>query len=59
LAGKVSEPAEQEYFELAIRPRLGPMVSYLREVDAATKRELYGRQRVCCFRFGGRNRSGW
>ena len=41
LAGKVNEPAEQEYFEQAIRPRLGPDTEFLGEVDAAGKRELY------------------
>jgi glycosyltransferase involved in cell wall biosynthesis len=41
LAGKVNEPAEQEYFEQAIRPHLGSEVTYVGEVDAAGKRELY------------------
>jgi glycosyltransferase involved in cell wall biosynthesis len=42
LAGKASEPAEQEYFDREIRPRLGDDAEYLGEVDAAGKRELYG-----------------
>lgn len=42
LAGKVSEPAEREYFEEAVRPRLGPGVTYVGEADASLKRELYG-----------------
>ncbi len=41
LAGKVNQPAEQEYFEQAVRPRLGPDTEYVGEVDAAGKRELY------------------
>lgn len=41
IAGKLNEPAEHAYFESAIRPRLGPGVTYLGEADAATKRELY------------------
>jgi glycosyltransferase involved in cell wall biosynthesis len=46
LAGKVNEPAEEEYFEQAIRPCLGPDVTYVGEVDAAGKRELY-RKAAC------------
>jgi glycosyltransferase involved in cell wall biosynthesis len=41
LAGKVNEPAEQEYFDDVIRPRLGPDVTYVGELDATMKRELY------------------
>lgn len=41
LAGKLSEQSEHEYFEDAIRPRLGPGVSYVGAADAAMKRELY------------------
>jgi glycosyltransferase involved in cell wall biosynthesis len=41
LAGKLNEPAERAYFEAAVRPHLGPGVSYVGEADATTKRELY------------------
>ena len=42
LAGKLNESAEREYFDEAIRPRLGTGVTYVGEADAAMKRELYG-----------------
>jgi glycosyltransferase involved in cell wall biosynthesis len=42
LAGKLNEPAERRYFDEAIRPRLGPGVTYVGEADCAMKRELYG-----------------
>jgi glycosyltransferase involved in cell wall biosynthesis len=41
LAGKLNEPAEREYFDEAVRPHLGPGVTYVGEADAAMKRELY------------------
>jgi glycosyltransferase involved in cell wall biosynthesis len=41
LAGKVNEPAEEEYFEQEIRPRLGKDATYIGEIDATRKRELY------------------
>jgi glycosyltransferase involved in cell wall biosynthesis len=49
LAGKVNEPAEEEYFEQAIRPSLGPEVTYVGEVDAAGKRELYAKAACLVF----------
>jgi glycosyltransferase involved in cell wall biosynthesis len=42
LAGKLNEQAEQEYFDDAIRPRLGAGVTYVGEADTDLKRELYG-----------------
>ena len=42
VAGKLNEPDEHAYFDDAIRPRLGPGVTYVGEADATTKRELYG-----------------
>jgi glycosyltransferase involved in cell wall biosynthesis len=42
LAGKLNEPAEREYFDDAIRPRLGRDVTYVGEADGEMKRELYG-----------------
>jgi glycosyltransferase involved in cell wall biosynthesis len=42
LAGKLNEPAERRYFDEAIRPRLGPGVTYVGEADGELKRELYG-----------------
>lgn len=41
LAGKLNEPAERDYFEREIRPRLGRDAQYVGEADASTKRELY------------------
>lgn len=41
VAGKLNEPAERDYFDREIRPRLGRGVEFLGEVDAATKRSLY------------------
>jgi glycosyltransferase involved in cell wall biosynthesis len=49
LAGKVNEPAEQEYLDQVIRPRLGPDVTFVGELDAATKRELYAK--AACLMF--------
>jgi glycosyltransferase involved in cell wall biosynthesis len=49
LAGKVHEPAEQEYFDEAVRPRLGRDAEYVGEVDAATKRELYAKAACLLF----------
>jgi glycosyltransferase involved in cell wall biosynthesis len=49
LAGKVNEPAEEEYFEQAIRPYLGTDVAYVGEVDAAGKRELYAKAACLVF----------
>jgi glycosyltransferase involved in cell wall biosynthesis len=49
LAGKLNEPAEQEYFDEAIRPRLGGSASYVGEVDAAGKRELYAKAACLLF----------
>jgi glycosyltransferase involved in cell wall biosynthesis len=42
LAGKLNEQPERDYFDEAIRPRLGPGVSYVGAADAKMKRELYG-----------------
>lgn len=42
LAGKCSEPAEQEYFESAVEPRLGPDVEWLGELDEKRKVEALG-----------------
>jgi glycosyltransferase involved in cell wall biosynthesis len=41
LAGRCSEPAEREYFEQEIAPRLGPRVRWVGEVDAKSKNALY------------------
>jgi glycosyltransferase involved in cell wall biosynthesis len=49
LAGKCNEPAEEEYFAAAIQPRLGRTASYVGEVDAATKRELYAKAACLLF----------
>jgi glycosyltransferase involved in cell wall biosynthesis len=49
LAGKVNEPAEQEYFDEVVRPRLGPDVTYVGELDASMKRELYAKASCLLF----------
>jgi glycosyltransferase involved in cell wall biosynthesis len=49
LAGKVNEPAEQEYFDEVIRPRLGPDVTYVGELDATEKRDVYGKTACLLF----------
>jgi glycosyltransferase involved in cell wall biosynthesis len=49
LAGKVSEPVEQEYFDQAVRPRLGADVEYVGQADATAKRELYAKAACLLF----------
>jgi len=49
LAGKCSEPDEQEYFDAEVEPRLGPDAEYLGEMDAAAKYELLGRAAALVF----------
>ena len=49
LAGKLNEPAEVEYFEREVRPRLGDGAEYLGEADAAAKRELFAGARCLVF----------
>lgn len=49
LAGKLTEPSEQAYFEEQIRPRLGPDVEYVGEAEAGRKRELLAAARCMVF----------
>ncbi|MCI2238875.1 glycosyltransferase family 4 protein [Paenibacillus sp. TRM 82003] len=49
LAGKRSEPAEREFFEREVRPRLGRDAEYVGEADAALKRELLASARALAF----------
>jgi glycosyltransferase involved in cell wall biosynthesis len=49
LAGKLNEPAEHEYFDEAVRPRLSRDVRYVGQVDAKQKRELYGKAACVLF----------
>ncbi len=49
LAGKLNERAEHEYFEEAVRPRLGRDAEYLGEADAQLKRELFARASALVF----------
>lgn len=49
VAAKASEPAEQQYFETEVRPRLGPNVHWLGEADRWVKRELLARARCLLF----------
>jgi glycosyltransferase involved in cell wall biosynthesis len=48
--GAKVDPADQDYYEAAIRPLLGsPVVDFLGEVDEATKRELLVHARALLF----------
>ena len=49
LAGKVNEPAEQEYFDEEIRGRLGKDATYIGEIDAKVKRDLYAKAACLLF----------
>ena len=49
LAGKRSEPAEEEFFDEAIAPRLGQGVEYVGEADEDAKRELFACARALVF----------
>jgi glycosyltransferase involved in cell wall biosynthesis len=49
LAGKCTEPDEQNYFDAEIAPRLGPGVEYAGEVGCEAKKELFGRARALVF----------
>jgi glycosyltransferase involved in cell wall biosynthesis len=49
LAGKCSEPAEQEFFDAEIAPRLGDDVRYVGEAGGRQKRELCARARALLF----------
>lgn len=40
IAAKCNEPAEHEYFEEFVEPRLGPGAEYIGEADGARKRDL-------------------
>lgn len=43
IAAKCREPAERRYFDEHVRPRLGPTIHYLGEVEHEEKVELVGR----------------
>jgi glycosyltransferase involved in cell wall biosynthesis len=49
VAGKCTEPVEQEYFRTFIEPRLGPDVTIFGTADAAAKRDLLARAAVLVF----------
>jgi glycosyltransferase involved in cell wall biosynthesis len=49
LAGKRSEPSEQEFFDAHIAPRLGDDARYVGEADGRLKRELCSRARALLF----------
>ena len=49
MAGKANQPAEQEYLEQVIRPRLGNDATYIGELDATLKRELYAKAACLLF----------
>jgi glycosyltransferase involved in cell wall biosynthesis len=42
LAGKLTEPHEQAYFDSEVAPRLGDDAEFVGEADASAKQELYG-----------------
>jgi glycosyltransferase involved in cell wall biosynthesis len=49
VTAKASEPAEEEYLEREIRPRLGDDVTYVGETDAEEKCQLYARAACLLF----------
>lgn len=49
VAAKRNEPAELEYFEKYVEPRLGSGVEWLGEVNAETKKDLLARARCLVF----------
>lgn len=49
LAGKCNEPAEMEYFQQAIEPRLGPDVAWVGQADATKKKRLLANARAMLF----------
>jgi glycosyltransferase involved in cell wall biosynthesis len=49
LAGKLTEPGEQEYFDAQVRPRLGEDAEFIGEADAEAKQELYGNAHCLVF----------
>lgn len=49
VAAKASEPAEQQYFEAEVRPRLGPRIHWVGEADRSAKCELLSRARCLLF----------
>ncbi len=49
LAGKCVEPLEREYFDLEIRPRLGPDTTMFGVADATAKRDLLARAACLVF----------
>jgi glycosyltransferase involved in cell wall biosynthesis len=49
LAGKASEPNEKQYFEQEIRHRLGDDATYIGELDASAKRDLYAKAACLLF----------
>lgn len=49
VAAKASEEAERQYFEDEIRPRLGPTIHWIGEVDRCAKRTLLAHARCLLF----------
>jgi glycosyltransferase involved in cell wall biosynthesis len=49
LAGKLNEPDEVDYFEQAVRPRLGRHAEYVGQADAHLKRDLLSRAACLAF----------
>jgi glycosyltransferase involved in cell wall biosynthesis len=49
IAGKMQERLEEEYFEAAVRPHLGPDIEYLGEVSHSEKVDLLQNARVTLF----------
>ena len=49
IAGKCSEPLEQEYFRTYVEPRLGPDVTIFGTADATAKRDLLSRAAALVF----------
>jgi glycosyltransferase involved in cell wall biosynthesis len=49
VAAKASEPAERQYFEAEVQPRLGPHIHWIGEADRAAKRRLLSNARCLLF----------
>ena len=53
LAGKLTEPHEQAYFDSEVAPRLGDDAEFIGEADTSAKQELYGAAHCVCGRDRG------
>jgi hypothetical protein len=59
IAAKLAEPAEQDYFDRAVRPLLGGDVEFVGEVGGADKYAFLGQASACSTPCSGTSRSAW